>query len=149
MHTKTSTINNYYIDCFLSRTICFPSKLFLVNSKLSSLLKVGKQRGEVVTSRRHGSKNVGWQQTKDPLSKIIRNVSSFIGLIQFHLICQKLPWFSAVESERTVSKIREKKENFCVVFTVSMKRERKIRVLCRSHAKTAKKRDVHAKLSFC
>ena len=67
--------------------------------------------------------------------------------ISFNL--SKVAKFSAVESERTVSKIREKKENFCVVFTVSMKRERKIRVLCRSHAKTAKKRDVHAKLSFC
>ena len=56
----------------------------------------------------------------------MRTVLNFIDLIQFHLICLKLAKFSGVESEKTVSKFRKKNENFCVVFTFSLKRAREI-----------------------
>ena len=44
-----------------------------------------EQRGEVVTSRSHGSKISGWQQTKNSLKQRIRTVSNLIDLIQFQL----------------------------------------------------------------
>ena len=45
---------------------------------------------------------------------------------QFHLICQVLANFSRVESERTVFKLRKRKEIFCVVFTYSIRQAREI-----------------------
>ena len=59
---------------------------------------------------------------KTSLKKWIRTASNFIYLIQFHLMRQMLAKFSWVESERTVSKFKEEKDNFCVVFTDSIKR---------------------------
>jgi len=66
---------------------------------------------------------------KTSLTKWIRPASNFIDLIQFQLIWQMLAKFSRAESERTESlKFRkEKKDNFCVVFTYSMKRGCEIR----------------------
>ena len=63
---------------------------------------------------------------KTSLKKCIRTASNFIDLIQFHLIWQMLAKLSGVESERTVSKLEEEKNNFCVMFTNSIMRECKI-----------------------
>ena len=41
--------------------------------------------------------------------------SSFIDLIQFHLISQMLATFSGVESERTIPKFRKRKKFLCCV----------------------------------
>ena len=59
---------------------------------------------------------------KTSLKKWIRTVSNFIDPIQFHLIWQMLVKFSHVESERTVFSLEKEKDNFCVVFTDSIKR---------------------------
>ena len=59
---------------------------------------------------------------KTSLKKWIRTVSNFIDPIQFHFIWQMLVKFSHVESERTVFSLEKEKENFCVVFTDSIKR---------------------------
>ena len=56
------------------------------------------------------------------LKKWIRTVSNFIDPIQFHFIWQMLVKFSHVESERTVFSLEKEKDNFCVVFTDSIKR---------------------------
>ena len=48
-----------------------------------------QQRGEVVTSRCHGSKISGWQQTENSL----RTVQNFINFIQFDSICQMFAKF--------------------------------------------------------
>ena len=58
---------------------------------------------------------------KTSLKKWIRTVSNFNDLIQFHLTFQMLAKFSEVESERTVSKLRQRKRKFCVGFTYSIK----------------------------
>ena len=47
--------------------------------------------------------------------KSIRTVSKFIDLIQFHLICQLLAKFSAVETERTVFRFKKKKKKIFVL----------------------------------
>ena len=104
-----------------------PFKPFLDNSKFSSPFKVGKKRGEVVTSRCHGSKIV-WMRTNQKFTlkenshcfKVHRSYS-----ISFNL--SKVGEIFWVESDRTVSKFRKKNENLCVVFTVSMKRVRESR----------------------
>ena len=57
-----------------------------------------------------------------------RTVSNFIDLTQFHLVCQMLGKFSGAESERSVSKFRKRKENFCFVFTQSIRQAREIRM---------------------
>ena len=59
---------------------------------------------------------------KTSLKKWIRTVSNFIDPIQFHFIWQMLVKFSHVESERTVFSLEKEKDNFCVVFTYSIKR---------------------------
>ena len=60
--------------------------------------------------------------------KSVRTASNFIDLIQFHLIWQMLAKFFRVESQRTVSKFRRgKRDNFCVVFTYSIKQACEIR----------------------
>ena len=46
---------------------------------------------------------------------------------QFYLICQMFAKFSGVESERTISKFRKKKYNFCLAFTCPIKWVCKIR----------------------
>ena len=49
-------------------------------------------------------------------------------LILFNFILsQMLVKFSGVESERTISKFKKKKENFCVVFTYTMKQAHRMR----------------------
>ena len=48
--------------------------------------------------------------------------------ILFSFICQMLVKFSGAESERSVSKFRKEKENFCFVFTLSIKGAREIRM---------------------
>ena len=77
-------------------------------SNLHFLSKV--TRGEVVTSRCHGSKISGWQQTKNVPKKWIHTVTNFIDLIQFHLICQMLAKFSGVKSGRIMSKLTKKEK---------------------------------------
>ena len=57
---------------------------------------------------------------KTSLEKWICTVSNFIDLIQFHLICQMLAKFSGDEYKRTVSRLRKRKTNICVVFTNSI-----------------------------
>ena len=49
---------------------------------------------------------------KTSLKKWKRTVSNFIDLIQFHFICKMLATFSGGESERTLSKFRERKRTF-------------------------------------
>ena len=70
-----------------------------------------KATKEVVTSRCHGGKISGWQQTEKRNSKgefaLFQTSSIFI---QFQLICQMLAKFSGVESERTVFKFRKEKK---------------------------------------
>ena len=77
-------------------------------SNLHFLSKV--TRGDVVTSRCHGSKISGWQQTKNVPKKWIHTVTNFIDLIQFHLICQMLAKFSGVKSGRIMSKLTKKEK---------------------------------------
>ena len=64
---------------------------------------------------------------KTSLKKWIPTVSNFIH--QFQLICKILAKFSGIESARTLSKLRKRKlkENFCVLFTNSIKRACEIR----------------------
>ena len=71
---------------------------------------------KVVTSRCHSSKISGRQQTENVID-------------QFHLICKIMAKFSGIESLRTVFKFRKRKlkENFCVLFTNSIKRACEIR----------------------
>ena len=68
---------------------------------------------------------------KTSLQKKIRTVSNFIDCqIQFHLICQMLVKFSGVESERTLSKVRDRQRKYVPVFfffTFSIKRVLEIR----------------------
>jgi len=65
------------------------------------------QRGEVVTSRSHGSKISGWQKVKKVNSHCFKLNRS----------CQMLAKFSGVESERTVFKLRKRKRKFlCCVY---------------------------------
>ena len=84
------------------------------------------------------------------LKKWIRTVSDFINLIQFHLVSPILAKFSGVESERTVSKFRKRKRNFCVVLTYSIKqaREKFMSQSCNDNYEMYNIRDERAKL-FC
>ena len=61
------------------------------------------QRGEVVTSRFHGSK------ISDKKSKKVNS-----HCLKLNRSCQILAKFSGVESERTVFKLRKRKFLFCV-----------------------------------
>ena len=76
--------------------------------------------------------------------------------IHFHLICQMLAKFSAVEFERTVSKFRKRTRKFCVLFTYFIKRRREtskfhVAVVQRQlrNVKRKKKRNAREKLLFC
>ena len=84
----------------------------IVSGDSREIISSPEQRRDVVLSRWHGSKISGWQQTESSLKKWIHNVSIFMDLIQFHLICQMLSNFSGVESERPVSKLRKRKITF-------------------------------------
>ena len=53
-----------------------------------------ENRSRHVTSRCHGSKIFGWQQTDKVTLKSIRTISNFTDLVQFHLIWQMLAEFS-------------------------------------------------------
>ena len=76
------------------------------------------QRGEVVTSRCHGSINFWMTTNRKRHSKSeIRTVSNFIDLIQFHFICQMLAKFSGIGSERALSKFYRKRKKHCVALT--------------------------------
>ena len=63
----------------------------------------------------------------DDNKKWIRTVSNLLNLIQFQFLCQILVKFSGVKSKRTVSQLRRRKGNYCVVFTNSIKQARQIR----------------------
>ena len=65
------------------------------------------------------SKFLDDNKPKLSLKKWIRTVSNFIGLIQFHLICQNVceifwGW---------ISKLEKGKENFCVLYSIKRSRE--------------------------
>ena len=89
----------------------------------------------------------------DDNKKWLRTVSNLLSLIQFQFLCQILAKFSGVESVRTVSKLRRRKENFCVMFAKSIKQARQIRsfmcLLCINGYEITKKCVTHAKLLFC
>ena len=72
---------------------CMPSYWCGVNSPKVNPDK-WQQEGGVVTSRCHGSKTFGWQQTEKVTWKSIRTILNFTDLIQFHLICQIFAKFS-------------------------------------------------------
>ena len=74
------------------------------------------QRGEVVTSRCHGSKIFGWSKRKRHLKSEFAQLQTSSIFIQFHLIWQMLAKFSRFESESTVSKFRRgKRQLLCCV----------------------------------
>ena len=66
---------------------------------------------------------------KTSLKKSICTVSNFINVTKFHLhvICEILVKLSGVEPERMISSLEKEKENFCAVFTNSIKWAREIR----------------------
>ena len=71
-------------------------------------------KGELVTSRCHGSKISGCQQIKTSLKKWIRTVSNFIDLIYFHLVCQMLAKFPGLNPKGPyLSLEKEKKIVLC------------------------------------
>ena len=69
-----------------------------------------QQRGEVVTSRCHGSKSLDDNKRKIHLK--IRTVSNFIDPIQFYLICQMLAKFSRLNSKEPYLSLEKEKRNF-------------------------------------
>ena len=80
-----------------------------------------KQRGEVGTSRFHVSKIFGWQKNK---KRWIRTASNFIDLIQFQLIWRN---FVEVNPKGPCLSLEKQTDNFCVLFTDSIKRGCEIR----------------------
>ena len=86
-----------------------------------------EQRGEVVTSRSHGSKISGWQQTKNSLKQRIRTVSNLIDLIQFQLKFVKC-WrnFRGLNPKGPYLSLDMERKNI-VVFTDYIKQAREIR----------------------
>ena len=96
-----------------------------LSEKVQATIPKGIERRSV-TSRYHGSKISGWQQTKTSLKKWIRTVSNFIDLNQFHLICQMLAKFSGLNPKGPYVSLEKEKENFFVVLTYSKKRAREI-----------------------
>ena len=60
---------------------------------------------------------------KTSVKKWTRAFSNFINLISFHLICQMLGNFSGVNFKGLYLRSEKGKENCCLVFTSSIKRE--------------------------
>ena len=75
-----------------------------------------QQKGEVITSRCHGSKIFGWQQTKTSLKKVN---SHCFKLLRF---CQMLAKFSGLNPKAPYLSLESEKETFCVKFSSSVKR---------------------------
>ena len=90
--------------------------------KIYRSYKVAKQRGEVITSRCHGSKISGRQQTElnSHCCKLHRSYSISLNLSNVEEI-------SGLNSKGRYLSLQKAKDNFCVVFTYSIKRARKIR----------------------
>ena len=82
-----------------------------------------------------------------------KTVSGFIDLGYFQLICQMLPKFSGVKSERTVFKFRKNNKKICCVHLVYKVNAWNWEVSRRSRATSAKKctkkRDARAKFLLC
>ena len=74
-------------------------------------------------SRCYGSKISGYQQIENVSKKVKSHCCIYLkhvkALIQFYSIYQILAKCSAVESERTVSKFRKKKQSTLLCFRVS------------------------------
>ena len=67
---------------------------------------------------------------KTSLKKRICTVSNFIDFIQFHLICQNnVGKISELNPKGQYLSLQKGKENFCVVFTYSIKQVNEIRRL--------------------
>ena len=78
----------------------------------------------MVTSYCHGiTKFLDDNKPKIYLTMRIRTVLNFIDLIQFHLISQKVEKFSGVESERTVYKLRKRKQKLYEFLVIQLLHE--------------------------
>ena len=64
--------------------------------------------------------------------------SNFIDPVQLHLICQMLAKFPGVESNRTVSELRKKRNITVLCSLYSIKQARDQDISCRRRAMTAK-----------
>ena len=94
-----------------------------VNDSPIVLYPTAINREEVITSRSHGSKLSGWQQTVSVTKKTwIRTVKNFIDLIHFHSVCRIGEIiFLGLNPKGPHLRLEKEKENFCVVFTNSIK----------------------------
>ena len=95
------------------------NKMKLVTWRQLELRHFSHQLNSKIIQRRKSLRHVATvanflndNKLETSLKKWIRTVSNFIDLIQFHLICQMLATFSGGESERTLSKFRERKRTF-------------------------------------
>ena len=64
---------------------------------------------------------------KTSLKRRIRTASNFIDFIQFHLIWHMLVKFPGLNPKGPYLSLEEEKDNFCVVFTYSIKQACEIR----------------------